>query len=208
MTTASPIQQNDRVVIVDIIRGFTLAGVLIANFTGYNYQNLPSGVFDAISSPLDKALVNFNTVFFEWKFYTAFSILFGYGFGLILSSLEKKNINPNFFFIRRMFWLFMMGVIHTLFWWADVLHLYAISGVFLLGFRKLSTSNILICSLLCMFIIPPFVSFLFRNEHSDFTDENLKLLYSQYVNGNIMDVFKANINLYYKAFILNPGNGL
>ena len=207
MTTASPIQQNDRVVIVDIIRGFTLAGVLIANFTGYNYQNLPSGVFDAISSPLDKALVNFNTVFFEWKFYTAFSILFGYGFGLILSSLEKKNINPNFFFIRRMFWLFVMGVIHTLFWWADVLHLYAISGVFLLGFRKLSTSNILICSLLCMFIIPPFVSFLFRNEHSDFTDENLKLLYSQYVNGNIMDVFKANINLYYKAFILNPGTG-
>src|SRR6478752_279187 len=107
MTKASPIQQNDRVVIVDIIRGFALAGVLIANFTGYNYQNLPSSVFDTISSPLDKALINFNAVFFEWKFYTTFSILFGYGFGLILTSLEKKNINPNPFFIRRMFWLFL-----------------------------------------------------------------------------------------------------
>src|SRR5215471_14234954 len=105
MTTASPIQQSDRVVIVDIIRGFALAGVLIANFTSYNYQNLPSGVFDSISSPLDRALTNFNAVFFEWKFYTLFSILFGYGFGLILSNLEKKNINTTSFFIRRIFWL-------------------------------------------------------------------------------------------------------
>jgi len=114
MTTASPIQQNDRVVIVDIIRGFALVGVLIANFTGYNYENIPSSVFNTISSPFDKALIHFNAVFFEWKFYTTFSILFGYGFGLILSSLEKKNINPNVFFIRRMFWLFVFGVIHTL----------------------------------------------------------------------------------------------
>ena len=137
MTTAYPIQQSDRVVIVDIIRGFALTGVLIANFTSYNYQNLPASVFNAISSPLDIALKNFNAVFFEWKFYTTFSILFGYGFGLILSSLEKKNINPNSFFLRRMFWLFVIGVVHTLFWWADVLHLYAVSGIFLLGFRKI-----------------------------------------------------------------------
>jgi len=208
MTTASPIQQNDRVVIVDIIRGFTLVGVLFANFTSYNYENLPSGVFRTISSPFDIALNDFNTVFFEWKFYTTFGILFGYGFGLILSSLEKKNINPNLFFIRRMFWLFVIGVIHTLFWWGDVLHLYAVSGVVLLAFRKLSTSKILLCSLFCIFIIGPFVSYLFRYEQTDFTDENLKMLYNRYLHGSIIDVFGANINLYYKSWILNPGNGL
>lgn len=203
MTTASPIQQNDRVVIVDIIRGFALTGVLIANFTGYNTENLPSTIVDSISSPFDKVLIDINSVFFEWKFYTIFSILFGYGFGLILASLEKKNTNPNSFFTRRMLWLFVFGVIHTLFWWADVLNYYAICGVLLLGFRKLSPKKILLCSLLFMFIIAPFISFLFRGSPDYFTDKNLQLLYDQYLHGNIIDIFKANLNLYYKAFILN-----
>lgn len=202
MTTPSPVQQNERTVVVDIIRGFALTGVLIANFTAYNTQNLPSTIVDSISSPFDKALANINTIFFEWKFYTTFSILFGYGFGLILTSLEKKNINSTPFFIRRMFWLFIIGAVHTLFWWADVLHLYALSGVLLLVFRRLSTYKILICSLICMFIISPFVSLMFQNKPDYFTDENMELLYNQYLNGNIIDVFKANINLYYKAFIL------
>jgi uncharacterized protein len=88
------------------------------------------------------------------------------------------------------------------------LHLYAIAGFFLLGFRKLSSRTILICSLLGMFIIPPFVSYVFRYENSDFTEENLKLLFHQYRTGNIIGVFKANINLYYKSWILNPGTGV
>jgi uncharacterized protein len=206
MTTALPVQPNERAVIVDIVRGFALVGVLIANFTSYINQNVPSDLLYSISSPLDKALSNINTIFFEWKFMTIFSILFGYGFGLILISMEKKNINPNSFFIRRMFWLFIMGLVHALFWWGDVLHLYAASGVFLLMFRKLSVKAILISSLLFMFVIPPFVSFLFQDQPDYFTNQNLRLLYEQFRYGNILDVFKANISLYYKAFILTGGD--
>jgi uncharacterized protein len=202
MTNPSPIQQSERTIIVDIIRGFALTGVLFANFTGYNTENLPSTIVDSISSPFDKVLININTVFFEWKFYTIFSVLFGYGFGLVLSSLEKRNINPNSFFLRRMFWLFVIGVIHTLFWWADVLHYYAICGAFLLSFKKLSIRTILTCSLLFMFIVPPLLSLLFQNDVSYFTDKNMQILYDQYLNRSVIDVFKANISLYYKAFIV------
>src|SRR5262245_38522709 len=114
MNDPLPVQQSERIVVVDMIRGFALTGVLIANFTSYTDQQLTSDILDSISSPLDKTLRDINTIFFEWKFFTLFSILFGYGFGLIMSSLEKKNINVNYFFIRRMFWLFVIGVIHTL----------------------------------------------------------------------------------------------
>jgi len=86
MTNTLPIQQNERVVVVDIVRGFALTGVLIANFTSYTDQQLPSYILDSISSPLDKTLSEINAVFIEWKFMTLFSILFGYGFGLIIMS--------------------------------------------------------------------------------------------------------------------------
>ena len=201
METATPIQQSERNIIVDIIRGFALTGVLIANFTSYNYQQIPTGVLDSISSPLDKTLIDFNTIFFEWKFMTLFSILFGYGFGLILTSLEKKNINPNAFFLRRMFWLFVIGLIHTSFWWADVLHLYAMGGVLLLLFRKLSTRNILVCSFVFMFILAPAVSFVTRNNADFFTDQNISVLYEQYKHGNLFNVFRENWTFYYHAFI-------
>jgi uncharacterized protein len=203
MVSALPTEQKDRTIIVDVIRGFALIGVLIANFTSYVNQQIPEHILHSISSSLDTSLMNVNAVFFEWKFMTLFSILFGYGFGLILESLEKKNINPDFFFARRMFWLFIFGCIHTLFWWADVLHLYALSGILLLLFRKKPSRSILIYAISFMFIIPILISYVLRNQPETFTDENIQKLYNQYKQGNLFDVFKFNINFYYRMFIVS-----
>lgn len=202
-TSIAPVEQKERAVIVDTLRGFALVGVLIANFTSYTDQQVPADILKSISSPFDTALMHINTVFIEWKFMTLFSILFGYGFGLILTSLQKKNINPNSFFLRRMFWLFILGFIHTSFWWFDVLHLYAISGIFLLLFRKASNKTVLICSVLFMFIIPFCFSFAMRNQLNTFSDADWRNVYEQFKNGNLFDVFKANLTGYYKLFILS-----
>jgi len=202
MTTVLPVEQSKRAVIVDIVRGFALTGVLIANFTSYSEQNLPSDLFNSISSPIDKFLTTINAVFVEWKFMTIFSILFGYGFGLILTSFGEKKIDPTAFFIRRMVWLFVIGVIHTLFWWGDILHLYAISGILLLFFRKASRRTILICSIVFMFIIPPAIRFLIQNSQPYSSDNNVQSLYAQYKEGSVIDIFRANINFYYRAFIV------
>lgn len=205
MSQTLPVDQKDRAVIVDVIRGFALTGVLLANFTSYIDQQTPEHILKAISSPLDHSLMNINTVFLEWKFMTLFSILFGYGFGLILESLERRNINPTPFFIRRMFWLFIFGFIHTVFWWADVLHLYAMSGILLLLFKKQSNRAILVWAILLALVLPVLISFALRNQPETFTDADIQRLYNQFKQADLLGIFKFNIDFYYRMFIL-PGS--
>lgn len=205
-TTISPIQQKERAVIVDILRGFALLGVIVANFTSFTDQQVPESVLHSISSPLDLKLMQINSIFFEWKFMTLFSILFGYGFGLLLASIEQKKINTSSFFIRRMCWLFLIGFIHTSFWWFDVLHFYAICGVLLLLFRKLSTRVVLISSILCMFVFPCCFSLFIQNQPETFSAADWLNIYQQFKHGSLLDVIKTNLIGYYKLFILSASD--
>jgi uncharacterized protein len=105
-----------------------------------------------------------------------------------------------------MFWLFIFGVIHSLFWWGDVLNLYAMSGILLLLFKSKSNRTILCYSLLFMFIIPVLISYLFRNQPETFTDGDIQELYNQYKQGSLPQVFEFNINFYYRMFIISGSN--
>lgn len=201
-----PATQKDRVGIVDIIRGFALIGVLFANFNSFADQQTPPGVMSAISSDGDRWLMHFNSIFLEWKFMTLFSILFGYGFGLILEGLQRKNIEPYFFFSKRMFWLFLFGVIHCLFWWGDVLNLYAMSGILLLLFKNQSNRTILIFSLLLMFFAPAGISYMIRNRPEAFTEADILGLYEHYKNDNLLQLFRFNIDFYDRMFLVSGAN--
>ena len=205
-TSIAPVEQKQRAVIVDTLRGFALVGVLVANFSSYTSQQVPRDILSSISSPFDLALIRINSVFIEWKFMTLFSVLFGYGFGLLLMSVEKKNINPNTFFARRMFWLFIIGFIHASFWWFDVLHFYAISGLLLLAFRKAGNRTILICSLFFTFIVPFCFSYVTRNQPDTFTDADFRQAYENFKHGDFITLVKTNWTGNYKMFILSAGD--
>lgn len=201
-TEFAPIEQKQRAVVVDTLRGFALTGVLIANFTGFNNdQQVPADILQSISSPLDNTLMRINTVFIEWKFMTLFSILFGYGFGLLMTSVEKKGVSPNLFFIRRMWWLFVIGLIHSSFWWYDVLNFYSISGLLLLLFRKATNSTILICSFVFMFIVPFCYSLLTRNQPETFTEADYRTAYENFKHGDLITLFKTNWWGFYHQYI-------
>lgn len=199
----TPIQLHQRSTIVDIVRGLALVGVLMANFTGYTDEQVPPEILQSISSPLDIKLSRINSVFFEWKFMTLFSILFGYGFGLLMSSVEKKGINTNSFFARRMFWLFFFGLIHTAFWWFDVLHLYAMSGLLLLLFRKSSDRTILYGAILCTIVFPFLTSWALVGRPDTFTEADGALIFEQFKYGNLYELIKANFIGYYKLFVVS-----
>ncbi len=117
MNTAQPITQNNRTVIVDVIRGFALFGVLIANLEGFISFALPENQAKLLTSTAaDKVTEHFVSLFIEGKFITIFSMLFGYGFGVLMERVSQRVLNPNSFFVRRMIILFLLALLHIAFW--------------------------------------------------------------------------------------------
>lgn len=146
MPQALPVLAKERFGILDVLRGFALLGVMIDNlfgFTGWGFmtneqrQSLPTWPADGLIALLEQ-------VFVSGKFYSLFSLLFGVGFSIIIIRNEQKGINPLRIFYRRLFVLMLFGVAHTLLLWeGDILFLYAIIGMALPLFRKLSNKSLL-----------------------------------------------------------------
>ena len=147
LNTNSPVQPNERHIILDSLRGLALLGICLANYSEFSlYSFLSGNVTEAMPTAAIDAIVRYvQYIFIDGKFYTLFSLLFGIGFSIILSNSAKKNRNGMKIFYRRMAVLFLVGLLHLLFLWAgDILILYAFVGLFLPLFWKLSDRKILI----------------------------------------------------------------
>jgi len=203
LTRQIPIQQAERTIIVDLLRGFALFGVLLANFSSMLTNNVPQPIIDAHASAFDQLLDQFHDIFIRNKFITLFSILFGYGFGVIMERLEKKQLQATDFFLRRMFWLFIFGCINLALWNGDILHIYAMTGIFLLLFRKQSTKRILIFSIFFLILIP--TAFRFYQVYFLHYSANQKAIISTYYQaykfGSLVDVISVNYKTYLPQWV-------
>lgn len=149
----SPIDQTERIHILDILRGFAVFGILLVNITGFNDpvfypEGIPSQGF-----PWYDELFDFLMVFLaEGKFYTIFSFLFGLGFSVQITRARKKGMDIRSFYARRLLILFGFGLLHAvLFWTSDILRHYALLGFALLWFQKQSDRVLLYWAAIFMF---------------------------------------------------------
>ncbi len=163
--TASPTEPPSRYVLVDVVRGFALYGVLLANmvwttqwFALTNGQRaaIPTAATDPVFGFLVFALV-------DYKFYTLFAMLFGLGFAMQLSKAAERG--PGFLriYIRRILILLVIGLAHGFFlWFGDILHQYALIGLILILFRNRSDRFILTtAAAIALFTaLMPFIRFL------------------------------------------------
>ncbi|GGE62664.1 DUF418 domain-containing protein [Priestia taiwanensis] len=136
----SSILQQERIRTLDIIRGIAILGIFLVNIpdmlgnSAYHVHNW--------SGP-DKYVRFFYDLFVQTKFYTIFSFLFGLGFYIFMSRAEAKGLRYNVLFGKRIFFLFVFGVIHCVFLWrGDILHTYAMGGLFLLLFYRCEINTI------------------------------------------------------------------
>ncbi|MCR8845891.1 DUF418 domain-containing protein [Paenibacillus sp. SC116] len=120
--------QQNRIVELDMIRGFAMMGIFLVNI--FNFIQLTE--FDNSLFP------NYDwiEVLFTGKFYAIFSLLFGAGAAIFLTRAKQKG-TPYRFYIRRMLVLAIIGYIHSLVWGGDVLLPYAIIGLVLLALHKI-----------------------------------------------------------------------
>lgn len=147
------VQLSERIHILDILRGFAVFGILAVNIMAFS---LPNHDFSQMiqgseaTKWYDQLALWFNEYFTEGKFYIIFSFLFGLGFSVQLTRAEVKGSNILSFYPRRLLILLSFGILHSLFWWGDVLRIYALLGFVLLAFRKLSNLWLLALSVLCL----------------------------------------------------------
>lgn len=151
-TLAAPTSQQERILILDSLRGFAILGILLMNIPGFGLANPAIGDFSV--QPQGQINYLFWYVFgpgvFEGSMRGIFSMLFGAGMYIFISRLEKKStgLMPAELFLRRQLWLLLFGVFHAyiLFWYWDVLYHYAICGIIMFAFRRLPPKNLIIAA--------------------------------------------------------------
>lgn len=141
----APVQQAERIQLVDILRGFALFGILLVNMALFT-RPVQSIIFPvAPGTPwydyLSEWLIHFVG---EGKFYSLFSLLFGLGLTLQMDRIEARGGRFVPLYLRRLLVLLAIGIAHAfLIWVGDILIFYALFGFVLLLFRKAKPRTLL-----------------------------------------------------------------
>jgi uncharacterized protein len=201
-TIISPVGQNKRIVIVDILRGWALLGVVLMNY---------DIIFSFVGSKpnpdaFNNFLIGFNNVVFESKSWTMLSFLFGYGFAVLIENVASKRINPVRFFLGRMFWLLVIAVINSAVWFGDILKDYAVLGMLLLVFRNVSAKTAFYISLALLLVNPALTAFFLSLKISGFA--LAAPYFPLYHSHNLFDVLKSGLICTYRFEILSPVNSI
>jgi uncharacterized protein len=101
--TRGPLTPASRIVEVDAVRGFALFGVLLVNMSGFGADSI------AWDSTHDRLAFAFTRVFFEWKSWTLFAVLFGFGFAVQLQRIHARGFRILPVTLRRLAVLFVIG---------------------------------------------------------------------------------------------------
>ncbi len=149
-----PVQQQERIEVIDILRGFAVFGILLVNLMFF-FNTPPTLHMTGFQwpGPANRIVEKATEFFAMGKFYTLFSFLFGLGFSVQLMRGEARGVNVVPIYRRRLFVLFLFGLVHgLLIWFGDILSTYALVGFFLLLFRKRKQKTLIVWAIICFSI--------------------------------------------------------
>ncbi|MCZ6835931.1 MAG: DUF418 domain-containing protein [Planctomycetota bacterium] len=127
-----PVQQAERDVAIDVLRGVALLGILAMNIRAF------ASIFASYANPMvyvdgtgiHRVIWLAGHILFDLKMMAIFSMLFGAGIVLMASRLKAKGQKSLGVHYRRMAWLLVIGLLHAhLIWNGDILVMYALIGM-------------------------------------------------------------------------------
>jgi uncharacterized protein len=147
----SPVDETDRYLSLDVLRGAAVLGILVMNIQSFSM--VLAAYFNPVAlgppSPADFAVWAATHLFADQKFITIFSMLFGAGLVLLTRRVEARGGRPAVVHYRRMAGLLLFGLLHAyLLWYGDILVTYAICGALVYPARTLKPRPLLIAGVL------------------------------------------------------------
>ena len=146
--------QQERIAVVDVLRAVALFGIALAHFEFEFLAGPPPypgfGQVHA-ADPLVSRLVE---IFTSGKFFEIFSFLFGLSFAIQLENAARKGVPFAGRFAWRLVMLFLIGLVHQVFFTGDILMIYAILGMLLIPMRHLGNRALLIIAVILVLNVP------------------------------------------------------
>lgn len=195
-----PTMLQERIATLDILRGFSLLGILLVNMFAFY---LPMPYIDLASwftTPSDIVWQQNLDIYIQSSIYPLFAMLFGYGLAMQWQKAQSRQQNFYTIGLRRLTVLFVFGLLHALLiWWGDILMMYAFCGVFLLLLLRLQSGWLVTISAIIfgvfqvfMLLVVGFIHFDTKvDEYLDIT--SVEKAITAYGTGNWTDAFMQRL---------------
>ncbi|ANU13774.1 DUF418 domain-containing protein [Planococcus halocryophilus] len=133
-----PVSTNERIKAIDLMRGFSLLGILLINMLAFHSPLSYIDPYKWFNGSVNEGIYLVIDIFIQASFYPLFAMLFGYG--LAMQYMRAEAVGRPFMplAVKRLMVLLLFGIIHAfLIWYGDILITYAIMGFLLLGLIRL-----------------------------------------------------------------------
>ena len=143
-----PVAAQERLVLIDVLRGLAMFGVLWSNLNDW-YGGIDSHWWPEL------ALGWTQEYLVESRFYSLLAFLFGIGFAIQIARAELRGSDVRKMFYRRLSALLAFGIFHgMLIWRGDILTAYALVGFVLVLFHRLSARWLLVAAAANLALVP------------------------------------------------------
>lgn len=202
MNEFNPILGKQRIASLDIMRGIAILGIFLVNMISFHSPFLYIEPFTWWESGIDRTFYIIIDIFVQANFYPLFSMLFGYGLMQLINRAIQRQGRFFAFALRRLFVLLVFGMIHAFFiWHGDILITYAVCGMLMLVFVRLSGKALIFIGSISYTVINIIIGILITlavlfSQSGEFSIQNTDLALASleiYKNGSFAEITHQRI---------------